>query len=112
MVAAPVNPTYTITGNYNTVAASQTDQVLSRISGGSTGQTGDFLESVIINAGSTTPGVVTIKDGTTAIITTTVGTATVMPYIVSIPIRAYSKTGSWKISTGAAVQVVAVGYFS
>lgn len=99
-------------GNYNTVIASQTDQILSSVSGGTTGSRGDYLESITINAGSATPGVVTLKDGTTAILTTTIGTATVMPYVNTLPIRAYSKTGAWKVSTGAAVSVVAVGQFT
>lgn len=98
--------------HYNTVAASQATQKLSSTQAGNTGTTGDYLESITIIAGSTTPGVVTLFDGVTAVIVTTIGTATVMPYVQAIPIRAYSKTGSWNVTTGAAVSVLAVGKFS
>lgn len=98
--------------HYNTVAASQTTQVLSQKQGQSSGTTGDYLESITIIAGSTTPGAITLFDGATAVLTTIVGSATVMPYVQPISIRAYSKSGSWNITTGATVSVLAVGKFS
>src|SRR4051812_26437820 len=45
-------------GEYETVAASQTDQAL-----GATGATGDWLARIIIVPASTSPGAVSIKDG-------------------------------------------------
>lgn len=98
--------------HYNTVAASATTQVLSATQAATTGASGDYLESITIIAGSATPGVVTLFDGVTAVLVTTVGTATVMPYVQPISIRAYSKSGSWNVTTGAAVSVLAVGKFS
>lgn len=94
-------------GSYATIAASQSAQLL-----GPNGNIGDYLEGVTVIPGSATPGVVTILDKTTAIITTTVGTATVMPGVFYIPVRAYSQLGGWHITTGAAVSCLAVGKFS
>src|SRR5205809_274399 len=47
---------------YETVAASQTDQVL-----GATGATGDYLSHLVIQPATTGAGTVTVKDGTTVI---------------------------------------------
>lgn len=94
-------------GMYEAVAASQTDQVM-----GPVGATGDFLDYVIVIPTTVAPGAVTIKDGSTAIITTTAGTATVLPGVFTIPVKCYSTTGAWKISTGTNVAVLAVGKFS
>lgn len=96
-----------VPGQYQLVAASQTTKAL-----GTTGKTGDFLESFTIVAATTTPGAVTVFDGTTAIYTMPAGTATVLPYTNRIEVRAYSTTGAWNITTGANVSVVAVGQFS
>lgn len=97
---------------YNTVAASQTTQKLSAVQGGTTGGAGDYLDNFTVVAATTTPGAVTVFDGATAIYSIPAGTATVLPYFVNIPVKAYSKTGSWNVTTGAAVSVVATGQFS
>lgn len=97
---------------YNTVAASATTQKLSNVNAGTTGTTGDYLDNFTIIAATTTPGAVTVFDGVTAIFTIPAGTATVLPYVVNIPVRSYSKTGSWNVTTGASVSVVATGQFS
>lgn len=90
---------------YEAVAASQTDQVL-----GATGATGDYLSHIIIQPATTGAGTVTVKDGTTVVFTFTAGTlADLSPRIV--PFGAKSVTGSWKITTGANVAVLAVGDF-
>jgi len=94
-------------GQYFTVAASQTSQVL-----GAVGATGDYLKGIIVVAATTTPGLVTVKDGTTAVISIPAGTATVLPYVTYVPVGAYSKTGAWNITTGASVSVFAVGQFT
>lgn len=101
-----------IPGVYNTVAASQATQKLSAAQAGNTGAVGDYLESLIIVAGTTTPGAVTLFDGVTTILSIPAGTATVLPYVSYIPIRAYSKSGSWNITTGASVSVMAIGKFT
>lgn len=92
---------------YETVAASQTDQVL-----GATGSLGDILEHLIIVPGTTGAGTVSIKDGGGSAINVFVtGTlADLKPIIV--PIGAKSTSGAWKVTTGANVTVIAVGQFS
>lgn len=96
-----------VPGKYATVAASQTNKVL-----GNTGASGDYLETLIITAATTTPGAVTLKDGSTAVLSIPAGTATVLPYTVIIPIHAYSTTGSWNITTATNVSCMAIGQFS
>ena len=79
---------------------------------GAVGATGDYLDTVTVIPGTVAPGVVTITDGSTAIITTAAGTATVLPGVFQIPVKAYSKTGAWKITTGTNVSVVITGQFT
>lgn len=87
-----------IPGQYATVAASQTTKVL-----GLVGATGDYLEKLIV----TGAGVITLFDGTTAILTFT-GTTTP----IWLEFRAYSKLGSWNVTTATGVSVIAVGQFT
>lgn len=95
---------------YETVAASQTDQVL-----GAVGAVGDFLESLLIVPSSLSPGAISIQDGTAGVdITVFAGgpdsVSTLHPFSVVLGIRALS-TG-WRVTTGAAVSVVASGNFT
>lgn len=96
-----------VPGQYQKVAASQTTKAL-----GTTGATGDYLEAFTIVAATVAPGAVTVFDGTTAVFTMPAGTATVLPYTNRVEVRAYSQTGSWNITTGTNVSVIAVGQFS
>jgi hypothetical protein len=92
--------------NYETVAASQTAQILGLI-----GSNGDYIERLIIVPATTTPGLVTILDGSTSIpIMVTGGTTTLVPIVVEL--NMYSVSGPWKITTGASVSVIAVGKFT
>jgi hypothetical protein len=91
---------------YETVAASQTDQVL-----GATGATGDFLSHIVIQPATTGAGTVTVKDGTTVIFTFTTGTlADLRP--ITVPFSLASVNGAWKVTTGASVAVIGVGDFT
>ncbi len=93
---------------YEAVAASQTDQTI-----GPTGGTGDYLSHVLVIPASVSPGVVTIKDNTTAVISFPGGTdslTTLIPFV--IPVGAKSTGGAWKITTGANVSCFAVGDFT
>ena len=91
---------------YETVAASQTAQVL-----GATGATGDYLSHVILQPTTTGAGTCTILDNATVIFTFTTGTlADLSPKI--IPISAFSASGAWKITTGANVTATAFGDFT
>lgn len=91
-------------GKYETVAASQSDQVM-----GPVGATGDFLEALIVMPSATTNSSVTVKDGSTTVAVIPVSGATQTYYV---PFRSYSVGGAWKITTGSSVTVVAVGAFS
>jgi hypothetical protein len=57
---------------------------------------------------------VTILDNSTAIYSFPGGGTTALTTLIpfSIPIAAVSKTGAWKITTGANVSVVCVGKFT
>ena len=93
---------------YETVAASQTDQML-----GATGAIGDRLERVLIIPATTSPGAVSIEDGAT---NTTIfaggasSVTTLHPFTVFLGINSVS--GGWEITTGANVSVIAFGNFT
>lgn len=91
---------------YETVAASQTAQVL-----GATGATGDYLSHIIIQPTTTAAGTVTVLDNATVIFTFTTGTlADLSPK--TIPFNLVSVSGAWKITTGANVAVIGIGDFT
>jgi len=111
--SAPVvlaSDTPTLKGYYVAVAASQTDSVIQS----STGATGDYLKGVLVVPATTAPGVVTIKDNATALVSYpgggTTALLTLTPFF--IPVDAFSRSGAWKITTGANVSVLAIGKFS
>lgn len=94
--------------DYETVAAGQTAQVI-----GQTGAKGDLLERVILIPATVSPGVVTLLDDATSIPLFVGGAnsfADLKP--ISIEVRARSKNGAWKITTGANISVIAVGQFT
>lgn len=93
-------------GDWETVAASQTDQVM-----GTTGAAGDLLEKLVITVGTAATAAVSIKDGTGSSIP-------VMPNspgggigVYVVPLGMVSADGGWKVTTGAGATVVAVGRF-
>lgn len=94
--------------DYETVAASQTDQIL-----GPVGAQGDILEELIIVPATTSPGVVQIQDGSGTEITVFAGGASSVNELrpMSVKVAARSSGGAWKITTGANVSVIAVGRF-
>ena len=89
---------------YETVAASQTAQVL-----GVTGGTGDTLMRLIITVTTSATSQVTLLDGATSYI---IVPAVTPVGVYKIDIEAVSVSGAWKITTGAGVSVMAVGNFS
>lgn len=95
-------------GNYYvTVAASQTSQVLQS----STGATGDYLSHCVIQPTTTAAGTVIVYDNSTAIFTFTTGTlSNLVPF--TIPVGAVSRSGAWKVTTGANETATCVGKFS
>lgn len=88
---------------YETVAASQTDQVL-----GGTGAIEDRLERLVITVNTAATSTVSIKDGTTAIPIMPANTAI---GVYSVDIGAMSQHGAWSVTTGAGVTVIAIGDF-
>lgn len=95
-------------GEYETVAASQTAQVL-----GPTGGTGDYIDHLLVIPATTSPGNVLLLDNATSI-TVFVGgassVATLHPF--TIDLRMISVSGAWKVTTGANVSVIGVGNFT
>ena len=91
---------------YETIAASQTAQVL-----GGTGAKGDYIHRLIISVVTAASATVTLIDGSTSIVILT-GGATVVPGIYSVELNMAAATGPWKITTGSGVSVIAVGIFT
>lgn len=96
-------------GTYKTVAASQTDTTL-----GSTGAVGDYLQAILVVPASTSPGAVSIKDGSTSITVFAGGASsltTLVPFPIFLGMRA-GNSGGWKVTTGASLSIIATGNFS
>lgn len=95
---------------YEHVAAGQTAQVL-----GTTGAVGDYLHRIVCTVTSGATGNVVIVDGSGAgILTHTVvpASASLVPGVYNVELNAVSANGAWKITTGAGVEVMAVGIFT
>lgn len=97
---------------YETVAASQTGQVL-----GGSGAIGDYLSHCVIYPTSTTPGVVTVFDDATGaganVIAFPGGASSVSNLApIAIPVGAVSVTGEWRVTTGANLVVTCYGTFT
>lgn len=96
------------TTEYETVAASQTAQVI-----GATGATGDYLSGLLVIPATTSPGNVLLLDNATSITVFAGGASsvsTLVPFF--IPIMAKSVSGAWKLTTGANVSAFCVGNFT
>lgn len=94
-------------GEYETVAASQTDQVM-----GTTGKIGDYLEGLLCVVATAATAQVQIKDGAGSAITVFPNSpgSGIGSYYVYLGVK--SAAGAWKITTGAGVSVIAVGNFT
>lgn len=101
--ASPVR----LPGKYATVAASTTAQALG------TGAVGDYLSHVTIIPATTSPGAVSITDGSGGAITIFAGGANSISQLVpfAVPLGLLSTSGGWKITTGANVSAIAEGKF-
>ena len=91
---------------YEHVAVSQTAQVL-----GGTGATGDYIHRLCCTVSTAATGNVIIIDGAFS--------HTILPALpgggigqYNIELNAISRNGPWKITTGAGVEVLAIGIFS
>jgi hypothetical protein len=97
-----------LVGEYETVAASQTAQVL-----GATGATGDYLAGLLIIPATTSPDAVSILDNATSITVFAGGASSVSdlkPFF--LPLRMKSVSGAWKVTTGANVSCIGIGNFT
>ena len=105
-----VVPAYSIAGaDYEAVAASASNQVM-----GSTGAIGDCLAGLLVIPATTSPGAVSIKDGSGTAITVFTGGATSTSNLVPffIPLNLASTLGAWQVTTGTNVSVLAIGFFT
>jgi hypothetical protein len=95
------------TGEYETVAASATAQVL-----GTTGAAGDYHDSLVIVVETAATAQVQITDGAGSAITIFPNSpgGGIGTYV--IPIKAKSVSGAWKVTTGAGASVIATGNFT
>jgi len=96
-------------GEWETVAAGQTDKVL-----GVTGAAADYLYGLLIVPANTSPGAVSIKDGGGSAITVFTGGASSVSNLVPffVPLGIKSIAGPWKVTTGADVSVIGIGNFT
>lgn len=92
---------------YETVAASQTDQAL-----GATGAAGDYLDKLIITVVTAATAAVSIKDGGGSAIPILPNSPGGGIGVYVVPVGAVSGAGAWKVTTGAGSTVVAVGRFT
>lgn len=92
------------TTDYESVAASQSDQTM-----GPSGGAGDVLEQLIISVATSATGTVSIKDGSGSAIVITAANTPIGVYSVNIGAR--STAGAWKVTTGAGATALAVGRF-
>ena len=106
-----ISPRDVLAGHYETVAVSQTDQVM-----GSGGQY-DNLAGVLIVPSNLNPGAVSIKDGNGSVITIFAGgtgsVLTLHPFYVPLGMVCTAGTSAgWKITTGASVTAIGIGTFT
>ncbi len=93
---------------YETVAASQTGQPL-----GTAGRAGDVIAGLVVIPADTSPGAVTLIDGSTSITVFAGGASsltTLIPF--AVPLGLTSGNGAWSVTTGASLSVIAIGRFS
>jgi hypothetical protein len=96
-------------GHYETVAASQTAQVL-----GSTGAIGDVLYGMHVVPTTTSPGSIAVLDSSTSMPVFAGGAsslACLAPFWINLN-GMKSVNGAFKITTGAGLSVIAVGKFT
>lgn len=105
----PVEVYDTQIGKYETVAASQTDQAM-----GASGARLDFLSHIVVVPATTSPGAISIKDGSGSAITVFAGGSgsvlSLVPF--AIPLGLLSDDGAWSVTTGANVSCIVVGNFT
>lgn len=89
---------------YETVAASQTAQVL-----GGVGAAGDYLHRIVVTVSTAATSTVSVIDGATTVLSIPANTPV---GVYSLDLNLNAVTGPWKVTTGAGAAVLAVGLFS
>lgn len=105
---APSGSAGTAVYAYETVAASQTAQVL-----GGAGATVDYIDRILVIPASTSPGNVILLDNATPITVFAGGAssvATLEPFTIVLATKSVS--GAWKLTTGASVSCIVFGTFT
>ena len=92
---------------YETVAASQTAQVL-----GTTGAIGDRIKKLIVTVTTAATSTVALLDSTTSV-SLVAANAAIGTYTIDFGEQGIvSQIGAWNITTGAGASVIAVGDFT
>ena len=91
---------------YETVAASQTGQVL-----GTTGATGDRIKTLVVTVGTAATSTVAIIDGSTSY-SIMAAVTPIGVYTISFGEGLIATTGAWSVTTGAGATVLAIGSFT
>lgn len=97
------------TAEYETVAASQTDQIM-----GATGAVGDTISGILVIPATTSPGAISIEDGATNTTVFAGGASSVsnlVPFFIPLENIA-TVSGGWGITTGANVSCIVFGNFT
>lgn len=97
-------------GDYQLVAKNVTAVLKGQ---GGKGLAGDQVDRLILIPETTSPGAVTLQDGTNAAMTIFPGGATSVPSLapIFVTLKAKSTTGSWTLVVGDNIHVIAVGRF-
>lgn len=90
---------------YETVAASQTAQVM-----GGNGKVGDFIYRLVCVVTTVATSQVNLLDGATSIVVLPANVASIGT--TTITLECASQSGAWAITTGAGVAVIGIGIFS
>lgn len=96
---------------YLDIAEGQTGSTLEITTG--TAKKGDYLDGLLIFPDSTSPGAVTLIDGTVSVVVFRGGSNSVTSLVpFMIPQGSASKNGAWKVTTSTSVRVRAFGNFT
>ena len=98
--------------DYELIAASQSVQVMGPSTGTTKTPGTQYLSHLIIVPETTGAGTVAIKDGADTAINVFVSGTLPSTQSFVVPLRMKNMTGSWQVTTGANVHVIAVGRFT
>ena len=99
---------YEYNTDYETVAASQTDQIL-----GPAGAVGNVIDKIIVSVATAATSTCSIKDGNGSAIVITAANTPIGVYTVLLGARCVNATTpGWKVTTGAGCTAGAVGRFT